>query len=286
MDSQASELPHTYQVIIDHFVAACQADARVVAAFLRGSYASGTADAYSDLDLGLITTDEAYEDLITGREAFIRLLGEPLFLETFDLPNVVFFFFSDGTEGELSIGRTSDFNQINRGAYRTLLDKTGILAGAVFTGHEPAQAEQLEAARRLIAWYWHDLSHFITALGRGQLWWAQGQLEDLRRYCVNLARLRHNFSTEAEGYEKVEQALPVEQLSPFQETYGPLEDKAMLQACLIITRFYQNLARFLARTHSIPYPQGLERVMLDRLEQLCMAHSIAFELDSQGPPGV
>ena len=46
----------------------------------------------------------------------------------------------------------------------------------------------------------------------------------------------------------------------------------MLQACLIITRFYQNLARFLARTHSIPYPQGLERVMLDRLEQLCKAH--------------
>ena len=115
-----------------------------------------TADAYSDLDLGLITTDEAYEDLFTGREAFIRLLGEPLFLETFDLPNVVFFFFSDGTEGELSIGRTSDFNHINRGAYRTLLDKTGILAGAVFTGHEPAQAEQLEVARRLIAWYWHD----------------------------------------------------------------------------------------------------------------------------------
>jgi hypothetical protein len=28
---------------------------------------------------------------------------------------------------------------------------------------------------------------------RGQLWWAQGQLEELRGACVNLAILQHNF---------------------------------------------------------------------------------------------
>ncbi|MEO7911272.1 MAG: nucleotidyltransferase domain-containing protein, partial [Roseiflexaceae bacterium] len=132
MDSQALRLPHHQQVVMDRFVAACQADARVVAAFLGGSYASGTADAYSDLDLSLITTDAAYEDFLAGREAFIRLLGEPLFLETFQRPNVAFFIFPDGTEGELALGCTSDFTDMNRGAYRVLLDKTGILAGAVF----------------------------------------------------------------------------------------------------------------------------------------------------------
>ena len=89
MASQALPLPHQFQIVTDRFVAACQADARVVAAFLRGSYARGTTDAYSDLDLGLITTDEAYEYFFAGREAFIRLLGEPLFLETFDNPSLV-----------------------------------------------------------------------------------------------------------------------------------------------------------------------------------------------------
>jgi len=97
---------------------------------------------------------------------------------------------------------------------------------------------------------------------------------------VDLARLRHDFSVEPEGYEKVEQALPVEQLSPLQATYCLLEDKAMLRAGLIVTRFYQNLAHFLARTYDIPYPHGLERLMLDRLEQLCKAHSVVFDLDS------
>ena len=91
--------PHNHQVVMHRFVAACQADARVVAATLYGSYARGAADAYSDLDLGLITTDAAYEDFVAGREAFIRLLGEPLLLEDFDLPNLVFIIFPDGDRG-------------------------------------------------------------------------------------------------------------------------------------------------------------------------------------------
>ena len=91
MNSQEIQLSHNHQVVIDRFVAACQADERVVAAFLVGSYAEGTADAYSDLDLHLITTDEAYDDFVAGREAFIRSPGEPVFLEDFDLPNIVFF---------------------------------------------------------------------------------------------------------------------------------------------------------------------------------------------------
>ena len=88
--------PHHHQVIMNRFVAACQADARVVAATLYGSYARDAADTYSDLDLGLITTDAAYEDFVAKREAFIRLLGEPLFLEDFDLPNLVFVIFLVG----------------------------------------------------------------------------------------------------------------------------------------------------------------------------------------------
>src|SRR5690349_15000433 len=112
------QLPQNYQTVLDRFVAACQADARVMAAFLRGSYASGTADAYSDLDLSLITTDAAYEDFLAGRAAFLRLLGEPLFLESFQRPNFVFFIFPDGTEGELGLGRPSDFTDMNRGSYR------------------------------------------------------------------------------------------------------------------------------------------------------------------------
>ena len=47
MDAQTIQLPQNHQAVIDRFVTACQADERVVAAFLGGSYARGAADAYS-----------------------------------------------------------------------------------------------------------------------------------------------------------------------------------------------------------------------------------------------
>ena len=72
----------------------------------------------------------------------------------------------------------------------------------------------------------------------------------------------------SEGYFKLEQVLQIEQLSPLQATYCPLERGAMLQAALAIVQFYQELAQSLTRAHGIAYPAALERVMLDRLDKL------------------
>jgi len=282
MDAQELQLSQHHQIVMNRFAAAGLADERVVAAFLGGSYARGTADEYSDLDFGLIITDEAYDDFLAGREAFLHRLGEPVFLEDFqeygfDLVN---FIFTGGTEGEFALGRESHFTRMHGGPYRVLLDKKGILAGAVFPWHEPAQTEQVETLRSLVYWFWHDLSHhFITPMARGQLWSAYGALEDLRRTCVNLARLRQNFQAAAEGYEKLEQAVPVEQLAPLQATFCPLERDAMLQTALVIVRYYQELAPPLAQAHGIPYPAGLYRVVYDRLEQLCNARTKRFGSD-------
>jgi len=250
MDTQEIGQPHHHYVVMNRFVAACQADERVVAAFLGGSYARGAADAYSDLDFGLIISDEAYYNFTASREAFLQQLGEPVFLENYHDggADIVFFIFSDGTEGELALGRQSHFTHIHVGPYRVLVDKKGILAGVVFSGYEPAHAQQIETLRGMINWFWHNLlHHFITPMARGQLWSAYGGLEDLRLACVNLARLRENFKAEAEGYEKVEQVLPVEQLAPLQATFCPLERGAMLQAARVIVQFYQELAPLLRK---------------------------------------
>jgi predicted nucleotidyltransferase len=275
MDAHELHMPHHHQVILNRFAAACQADQRVVATFLGGSYARGMTDAYSDLDFGLIVTDEAYNDFFAGYKSFIRLLGEPLFLEIYQDGggDSVFIIFADGTECELLLGRESNFNHIHAGPFKVLLDKKGILAGAVSSWQEPSHDEQIETLRGMINWFWHNLSHhFITPMARGQLWSAYGALEDMRLTCVNMARLRQNFSAKAEGYEKVEQTLPVEQLAPLQASFCLMERDAMLQAALTIVRFHQELAPPLAQAHGIPYPTDLARVMSGRLELLCNAH--------------
>ena len=271
MDKQEINLQPNHQAVFDKFVLACHTDERVTAAFLVGSYIKGKADTYSDLDLYLITTDEAYEDFIADRAAFIRLLGEPLFMEDFDLPGIVFLIFPDGSEVEISFGRESQLSQILNEPYKVLLDKKNITSGVISREREVDHEEQTEKLRRLIYWFWHELSHFITALARKQLWWAHGQLGALRLYCINLARLQNNFLDQdvgEEGYFKMEKAIPVEQLSNLKETYCPMEEGAMLEAADVIVRFFRDIATGLATIHGITYPERLDKVMFERLERL------------------
>ena len=267
--------PHpNHQAILDKFVKACQSDDRIVATLLVGSYVKGKADEHSDLDLYLITTDEAYDDFASKRESFVRLFGEPLFMDDFGLPGIVFLIFPDGSEVEVSYVRESQASHVFSEPYKVLLDKKNFTAGVVTREREADQESQRGKLRRLIYWFWHELSHFISAMGRGHLWWAHGQLSALRLYCMNLARLRNNFSDAdigEEGYFKIDNALPVEQLSALQTTFPAMEQSAMLQAALVIVNFYKELAPPLAQAHGIPYPDGLDRVMIERLEKLSMS---------------
>jgi predicted nucleotidyltransferase len=270
-DMQNMQLPDQHQDVVNRFIAACQADERIIAAFLGGSYAEGKADKYSDLDLFFITTDQAYETFLTERERFIRVLGEPLFLEDFGKTHGYFVIFSNGADCEIWFGRESHFHDIHGGSYKVLLDKKGVLAGAVFPIHVADEVEQIEVLRRQLDWFWHELSHFIKAMARQQLWFAYGQLEVLRQICVNLARLQYNFSDAYGGeepYFKIEQVMPIEQLSPLQPAYCAMEYGPMLQAANIICSFYRDIAPSLAKVHNLTYQNGLETMLVSQLEDL------------------
>ncbi|UCD09056.1 MAG: hypothetical protein JSU79_12025, partial [Dehalococcoidales bacterium] len=106
-------------------------------------------------------------------------------------------------------------------------------------------------------------------LGRGQLWWGYGQLQALRRYCVNLAHLSENFSAKPGNYDKLDLYGPVEKLAVLESTFCPMEREVMLRAALVIVRFYQELVPPLAEEHAISYPAILDQVLSDRLKKLC-----------------
>jgi len=263
--------PRDHSALISRFTEVCSADDRIVAAFLSGSHARGEADEYSDLDLGLITTDEAFENVMSDRGAFIRRLGEPLFLEDFGLDRIMLFILADGTEGELFFGREGALKEIEtyfEGPFEPLLDRRGILTGAQFPFAQPDPDEQREYLRKVLNWFWHDLSHFIAALGRGDLWWAYGQLEALRRYCVNLVRIQHGVGAQEEAYEKLGKVIPVSELSALQASFCQMEPQAMLRAALDIVRFFREHAPRVAGAHGSGYPAELERLMSDRLDEL------------------
>lgn len=117
-------------------------------------------------------------------------------------------------------------------------------------------------------WFWHDLSHLIAALGRGQLWWAHGQLEALRAYCVNLIRIEQNVEAQEEAYEKLDQAISTTRLSALQTSFSPMERRAMLRAAVKIVNFFRERAPVVASAYGLTYPAELEGLMCDRLDTL------------------
>lgn len=261
----------SHKAALDRFTAVCQFDARIIAAALYGSNVKGTADEYSDLDLALITTDQAFDAFIAQPDEFVSLLGDPLFVETFGNPNFLFIILADGVEIELMLGSVSQPNLDTGVPVQVLLDKQDLFSLRSAQLAQPDPAAQAKKLRDLITWFWHDLSHFITALGRGQLWWAYGQLDILRLTCVNLARLTHDFSDPevgGDGYWKVDQTLTDAALSPLLPTFCPMERTAMIRAANILLDFYRGAAIPLAQAHSIAYPAELDRMMWDRMKNL------------------
>lgn len=276
MDLQAIPLRPNQKSFVDRFVRACAEDGRVVAAFLGGSYAKGYSDACSDVDLCVITTDLSFEEFLGQRQAFLRSLGDLVFHEDFGNPEISFYIYADDTEGELNYGRESSLDKIHSGPFKILVDKENILGQATFPPFQPSATERAEKLRDHLFDFWHELSHFMTAMQRDQLWWAQGQLEALRSVCVNLARLRNNFldpEFSREAYFKIERAMPVEQLSALQETFCPMEKQAMLRAGSTLIGFYREMAPALAALHGVEYPHGLARVMMERWQKLTEVHA-------------
>jgi predicted nucleotidyltransferase len=109
----------------------------VLAAFLGGSLAAGTARPDSDVDLYVVTRKEDYEALWEKRVDFVRSWGEPRTLEDvrdfeglgFDL---VIFELADGVEGELAFGHDGNLLSLHGGPYEPLVDRIGLLDGVVF----------------------------------------------------------------------------------------------------------------------------------------------------------
>jgi hypothetical protein len=122
---------------IERFRVACAEHPLVVAAFLGGSYAAGTARPDSDIDLYVVVKPEDYPTFIADRQRFMRSWGEPAKLEDvwnfeglgFDMTA---FEMTDGTYGEVAYGTTANFTTLHGGPHEVLVDKPGVLAGVTF----------------------------------------------------------------------------------------------------------------------------------------------------------
>jgi predicted nucleotidyltransferase len=247
--------------LLERFTEVCAADPRVVAAFVGGSIARGEDDSHSDVDLCAIATAEGFGALVSDRPGFVRRLGDPLFLEDFGNDHHIFFVLADGAEGEIFFVSESELDDLEPGPVRALHDERGLLADRRFRSPEMDPERLRRELERLLQWFWHDLSHFIAASGRGQRWWAAGQLEALRRYCVNLIRIERGVEPLEEAYEKVDDEVPLESLRELEETFVPFDADEIARAGSALVALFRDRGRALAKRYEVDYPDELDRIM-------------------------
>ncbi|NUP53578.1 MAG: hypothetical protein HOW97_40595 [Catenulispora sp.] len=159
-----------------------EADPDVSGAVLYGSTASGAADRWSDLDMGMTVRDPAavaerwtaaldpvhHWDLATGGGAFIRV-----------------FLLADGLE--IDLGFFPEGGLVQRGAWRP-----------VFGDFEESTAWKDSAPadpRLTIGMAWHHLLHVRVCIERGRLWQAEYWIGQTRAHLIALVCLRFGLPT-------------------------------------------------------------------------------------------
>jgi predicted nucleotidyltransferase len=255
--------------LIARFAAACTDDDRIVAAFVGGSVARGTADDHSDLDLCIVATDDRFDDVFADRASIVGSLGRPLFLEVWgDEHPEVFSILDDGSVVEMFFVRQSDLPTAEVGAITPLIDRHGVLTGVELPVRPVDRRDLVAATRDVLAWFWHDADHLTTALARGHAWWAYGQVEALRGHCVNVVRLGAGQPSNPEPYWKLDAGLSTDVLEEVRRTIVPIELAALSRAGRDLVAFFGSHGREAAATYDLGYPTELEQVILSRLDGL------------------
>jgi hypothetical protein len=129
--------PEQAQAAIGRFASACDEHGLVAAAFLGGSYAAGTANEGSDIDLYVVTEEVDYPGFFAGRLDFVLSWADAATLK--DMPNfeglgfdMVGFECPDGVWGQVALGHTGNMMALHGGPHDVLVDKRGLLTDVTF----------------------------------------------------------------------------------------------------------------------------------------------------------
>jgi predicted nucleotidyltransferase len=249
--------------LIEKFADACRRDDRVVAAFLGGSLASGTADAHSDLDLYLITREDAYKQFLDERQEFMRRLGTPVFCDDFSEFgfDMLLFIYEDGTYGELALAPETSFLHVHGGPYRVLVDKQGLLESLTFPYFAPGHDDRRREVARSLVWFWRELLYAAKSLARGRLWSTGYYVERLRRHVKTLLDHHHNRSAAPGPAKPLEATIPEEDRAAVNATYGRMEPADLARALNALVIAYRRVAPAAAETFDLKYPDALDRVV-------------------------
>jgi len=224
----------------EKIISTAKADARIVAAAIIGSYAKGTVDRWSDIDLTFGVAEE-YEiakllDSLTeyiltefnGKKLFDVQSGNTIY-RVFVLPGCL--------QVDLSFSPVNDFGAI--GEYFHLL------YGKQYPKLQPNQ----QPAEDIFGYLIHHLMRARFCIERNKFWQAEFWLNESRNYTLKLACQARGLSTDyGRGFDD----LPEEALAPFQNAFiKTLSKEELLRVLKIIVLGIPNTSNYISNLYKI-----------------------------------
>lgn len=180
----------------DQLIAAAQADARISAAALVGSSATGPEDQWSDIDFAVCVDEDSqrqaviaeWTDLMYAKHAAVHHLDVPAGETLYRV-----FLLADTLQVDLSFWPATQFGAAGPG-FRLLF------GDAVRTTATAA----VPSAAGLIGMAWLYALHARSAIPRRRVWQAEYMISGMRDHVLALACLRHGLPTvHGRGFDRL-----------------------------------------------------------------------------------
>ncbi len=255
--------------VIERFNKMAEDDSRILAAFLGGSLASGTADVYSDIDIYFVIDPSAYGRFHSEVDSLLRSLGPLVFFDQhhdfgFDL---VLFTFRNGVKGELGLGTTGNLKDMHRGPFKVLVDKTGLLGNVEFPLPPPLSGKSLQDyVEKKLRWYWYWYGQLLSSCERNRLWSAGMDLSAMRERAFSLLKLVYQPNHHPEGV-RFEPSIPTSLKSELGATLPGFSPESFRSAADRLTKVLKREIKPLLTSSGANYPDELEMVILSKFHK-------------------
>ncbi len=248
------------------------ADERVLGLMLYGSLAQGEGDAFSDIDLNVVTDPAHHAELLAEAPATAGSFGRLLynFRGGRDEPTQFYAYYDSHVKLDLDFmlpGQISVY--VERRSHRVFKDVTGELAQAVERAErlperfvpDPADLAALDAM------FWIRCTDAATKAVRGELWRARAVVEYLRKEALaslaaSLAGLRPT------GYRRIEARVSPDWLAGWEATVVQPERESLLVAVAALVASYTRLRDALAEQLDTSFDPTSEDLLRRRLIEL------------------
>ncbi len=240
-----------------------EADERIEAAWLSGSFGGGTADDFSDVDV-LILVREPWQEAAQDYGADPNPIAEAVLVNPLFGGRILNVVTADWDRFDLSFVEAADLARYDRAALKPLFNKTG--AEPPVRERQPYQAPP-EKIAGMICEFLRVLGLMPTALGREEYVTSAWGVELQRRSLIDLMIEANRIAPEDRGGALHLRRLLTPEQHALLVALPPVcaEPDSLIAINLAIARLYLPLARQLAAEVGAQWPQALEDAARRRL---------------------